>query len=68
VELLAAARHAGPNLRPKRPRLHASAVLHRRAAFLLFREIRGFYLYAIKKDDADLCVTKKIVCTCVPST
>jgi hypothetical protein len=28
----------------------------------------GFYLYAIKKDGANLCATKKIVRTCVPST
>jgi hypothetical protein len=31
-------------------------------------ELRGFYLYAIKKDGADLCATKKIARTCVPST
>jgi hypothetical protein len=29
---------------------------------------RDFYLYAIKKDGADLCVTKKVIRTCVPST
>jgi hypothetical protein len=28
----------------------------------------GFYLYAIKKDGADLCATKKIARTYVPST
>jgi hypothetical protein len=28
---------------------------------------REFYLYAIKKDGADLCTTKKVAHTCVPS-
>jgi hypothetical protein len=28
---------------------------------------RGFYLYAIKKDSADLHATKKVARTCVPS-
>jgi hypothetical protein len=32
-------------------------------------EKRGdFYLYAIKKDGADLCATKKVIRTYVPST
>jgi hypothetical protein len=31
-------------------------------------KVTGFYLYFIKKDGADLCATKKIAHTCVPST
>jgi hypothetical protein len=34
----------------------------------ILQDCRGFYLYSIKKDGVDLCATKKIVRTCVPST
>jgi hypothetical protein len=32
------------------------------------KNVEAFYLYAIKKDGADLCATKQFARTCVPST